>query len=264
MTLRKAAPLLFVLSLLASLNTCNQAIMNAPPGSTISLTANPEFIAAHGDVSVVSGFVVDATGNPVADGTVVQFFTNLGRIEEQGKTNDGVVRINFTSDSRSGTATVTAVSGGGATVTPTPSPSAGSEGPPVSGFVSSMSVTGASEVAAAQATATVTITIGTARVHSVIVTAGALRITTGGSVAITARVFDATGNPVVNVPVIFTITGTTNAVIARLDSGGREIFTDNNGQAIDILRTNSLLSGSVTVRATTATGQNAEVAVQVN
>ena len=111
MTPRKAAVLLLVLLL----GTCNQAIMTAPPGSKFapagSLIANPGFIAAHGDVSVISGLILKATGIPVADGTVVQFFTNLGKIDEQGKTNDGVVRVNLVSDSRSGTATVTAFTG---------------------------------------------------------------------------------------------------------------------------------------------------------
>jgi hypothetical protein len=262
MTLRKAALLLLVLPL----GTCNQAIMVASPGSEFvgDLVANPPFIAAHGDISVISGLILDATGNPVPDGTVVQFFTTLGRIQEQGKTNDGVVRVNLVSDSRSGTARVTAISGGGSTgPTPSPTPTPGGS-QPGAGLVSSASVTGPSVASLTQATASVQVIIGTARPHTVIVTAGALRITTGGSVTITARVFDETGNPVANVPVIFSITGTTNAVIARLDSGGREVFTDNNGQATDVLRTNSLLSGSVTVRATTATGQNAEVSVQVN
>jgi hypothetical protein len=238
--------------------------MVASPGSDFvgDLVANPPFIAAHGDISVISGLILDATGNPVPDGTVVQFFTNLGRIQEQGKTNDGVVRVNLVSDSRSGRATVRAISGGGSTgPTPSPTPTPGGS-LPGAGLFSAASVAGPSVASAAQADATVDVIIGTARPHAVLVTAGALRITTGGSVTITARVFDETGNPVANVPVIFLITAA--QVNARLDSGNREIFTDNNGQAVDILRTNSLLSGTVTVTATTATGQTGSVTVQVN
>jgi hypothetical protein len=264
MTLRKAALLLFVLSLMVSLGTCNQAIMVAPPGSVFagsSLIANPKFIAAHGDVSVISGLLLDGTGNPVADGTVVQFFTSLGRIQEQGKTNDGVVRVNLTSDSRSGTATVTAVSGGDVSGPPVTTAAAA---PPVAGFASSMSVTGGSVVTAASATATVDVTIGTGRPHIVIVTADPPRITTGRATTILAQVFDEFGNPVVNAPVIFSIVSTTGGVTARLDSGGRAVFTDNNGRATDTLRTNSILIGSVTVRATTAGNQSAEFTVAVN
>jgi Big-like domain-containing protein len=258
MTLRKAARLLFVLSLMVSLGTCNQAIMVAPPGSTMELIANPEFIAAHGDVAVISAFVMDGTGQPVADGTVVQFFTNLGRIQEQGKTNDGVARVNLTSDSRSGEATVTAVSGGGAA----PPVTTVAAAPPVVGFASAMSVTGASVASAAQLSAQVTVRIGSARPQFVVVSADPPRITTGRGTTILAQVFDEFGNPVANVPVIFTITS--GAGLARLDSGGRPMFTDNDGRATDILRTNSVLQGTVTVRATTANNQSGEVTVAVN
>jgi hypothetical protein len=244
MTPRKAAVLLLVLFL----GTCNQAIMTAPPGSTFasgSLIANPGFIAAHGDVSVISGLIVEATGDPVADGTVVQFFTNLGKIDEQGKTNDGVVRVNLVSDSRSGTATVQAFSGGAAA------------GPsfvdgPVVGF-STGSITGGSAVSAAMASASTTVIIGSERPKTVILSADPPRITTGRSTTLLAQVFGESGNPAANVPVIFQIlSGST--VTGRLDSGGRAVFTDNDGRATDVLRSNSTVAGSIVVQATTANG----------
>ena len=249
MTPRKATVLFLVLLL----GTCNQAIMTAPPGSKFapdgSLIANPEFIAAHGDVSVISGLILKATGDPVPDGTVVQFFTNLGKIDEQGKTNDGVVRVNLVSDSRSGTATVQAFSGGAVA------------GPsfvdaPVVGF-SSGSITGGSAVSAAMASASTTVIIGSARPDHVVLTANPPRITTGTSTTLLAQVFDATGNPVANVPVIFQITSTTPQ--ARLDSGGQAVFTDNDGRATDILRTNSTVAGNITVTATAANGKASPV-----
>ncbi len=68
---------------------------------------------ANGGVCVITAIVTeDNTGTPVPDGTVVQFFTNLGRIDDQAKTKDGVARVNLVSDSRSGDATITVVSGG--------------------------------------------------------------------------------------------------------------------------------------------------------
>ncbi len=256
MTAKKAPVLLLVLFL----GTCNQAIMTAPPGSTMTLIANPEFIAAHGDVSVISGLLLKATGDPVPDGTVVQFFTNLGRIDEQGKTNDGVVRVNLVSDSRSGKATVSAFSGGGATTTPTPSPSTTSEGSPVVAF-STGSVTGASSVLATEASATVTVTIGSARPDHVLLSANPPRITTGTATTLLAQVFDADGNPVANVPVVFQITAST--VQGRLDSGGQVVFTDTDGRATDLLRTNSIVAGTITVTATTANNKTASVTVTV-
>jgi hypothetical protein len=53
--------------------------------------------------------------------------------------------------------------------------------------------------------------------------------------------------------VIFQITAST--VQGRLDSGGRAVFTDADGRATDVLRTNSTVAGSITVTATTANGK---------
>jgi len=253
MTYRKAGFLL----LIPLLAMCSQAILTPSPGSNIVfMGANPTFIAANGDVSIISVLVIDGTGNPVPDGSVVQFFTNLGRIPEQGKTNDGVARVNLVSDGRNGTATVTAIIGGGSSGggTPSPSPSSGSIGSPVAGSASALSVTGPSVAAATTATTeTVTVTIGSAVPDHVVLTANPPRITTGGSTLLLAQVFDASGNPAVNVPVIFQITST--AVQGRLDSGGRTVFTDNDGRATDILRTNSTVAGDIIVTATTANGK---------
>ena len=52
---------------------------------------------------------------PVPDGTVVFFFTNLGRLEPaEAKTRNGVASVNFVADSRSGIATISATSTGSA------------------------------------------------------------------------------------------------------------------------------------------------------
>jgi hypothetical protein len=252
MTYKKVGLLLLALCL----GTCNQAIMNAPPGSSFagdSLIANPPFIAANGDVSIISGLLMDGTGNPVPDGTVVQFFTDLGKIDEQGKTNDGVVRVNLVSDSRSGIAHVSAFSGGGANPVPSPSSSPMSAAPPVVAF-STRSVMGASDVAATQASATTMVTIGSANPDHVLLTANPPRITTGGSTQLLAQVFDERGNPVANVPVIFQITSA-STVQGRLDSGGRQVFTDRDGRATDVLRTNSTVAGNIVVTVTTANGK---------
>src|SRR5436190_1607228 len=242
MTPRKAAVLLLVLLL----GTCNQAIMTAPPGSKFapegSLIANPGFIAAHGDVSVISGLILKATGIPVADGTVVQFFTNLGKIDEQGKTNDGVVRVNLVSDSRSGTATVTAFTGSDV--------GASFLDGPVVGF-SSGSITGGSAVSAAMDTATATVIIGSARPAQLVLSADPPHISTGRSTTILAQVFDKDGNPVANAPVIFTLDcGTPGCSSERLSSGGQAVFTDNDGRATDTLRTNATTTKTVIVHAT--------------
>lgn len=197
--------------------TCNQAIMVAPPGSTLQIFANPLFIPANGGVSVISALVIEPAGTPVPDGTVVQFFTSLGTIAEQGKTNDGVARVNLISDSRSGTAKVTAISGG-----PAAAASPGSGG-------------GAGGVS-------VDIVIGSALPELVIATADPTRIEPSDprESTIVANVFDANGNPVANVPIIFRIVPVQLSLPPdeeRLESENAPRFTDNSGRAFDVLRT---------------------------
>src|SRR5262245_28971373 len=104
---------LFVAALAVSHWSCEVPPLMAP-GSEISLIANPEFIVANGGVSVITAIVTEPAGTFVPDGSVVLFFTNLGRIDPQGKTVNGVARVNLIADSRSGRATVTAFASGGA------------------------------------------------------------------------------------------------------------------------------------------------------
>jgi hypothetical protein len=233
--------------------TCNQAILTAPAGSSLTAFANPEFIPANGGVSVISVLVTEPAGTPVADGTVVQFFTNLGRIVEQGKTNDGVARVNLVSDWRSGTATVVAASGGPA-VAPSPSASPGTGG----------GTSGTSS-------ASVKVTIGSALPDHVNVTADPVRIRSNDprQSRVVANVFDVSGNPVQNVPVIFTV-GQDVAGASPTElmaSGGAPVFTDTNGQAIDFLQTRHKRDAApktVTVTATTANNLSASTQVTIN
>lgn len=208
------------------------------PGSSITVFANPQFIVANGGVSVVTALLVEPAGTLVPDGTVVYFFTNLGRVDPQGKTKDGLARVNFVSDSRSGRATIQAFSGGAAPA-PTGSAAVGSG-------------TGSS----------VTVDIGSALPARVFVGASPQSVRGGRSATITANVFDEFGNPVANVPVIFSITA--GLLDERLDSGGAQLFTDTNGQVFDTLRTRLVVvSRTVTVAATTANNMSGSVSVSI-
>lgn len=252
-----------VLLLAALTLTCHQVILTAPPGSTIALFANPEFIPANGGVAVISALVYEPAGTPVADGTVVQFFTNLGRIDEQGRTNDGVVRVNLVSDTRSGTATVRAFSGGAASA-PAPAPSA------------SASPTGTSGAAGS-----VQVVIGSALPASVLLTAFPQRVIADPRLStIRAFVLDQNGNAVANVPVLFSLSvGTAPspspspsptpgpAGVDFLGSRGTPVFTDNNGVAEDILFVRTPPTDpqrTLTVTATTANGKTATTQVIIN
>jgi hypothetical protein len=204
-------------ALAALLGGCETAPLTAPDGSTIILQANPTFVIANGGTSVVTAVVVEPAGTFVPDGTEVTFLASLGRVDQVGKTVNGLARVNFVSDARSGTATVTAISGQ-------------ADGAPP----------------------TVDITVGSALPARVVVTADPPHISAGRPSTLRATVFDERGNPVQNVPVSFSVTGSTT----RLDSGGAFLYTDSNGQVTDTLRTSSPAgtAGTVTVTATTANG----------
>jgi hypothetical protein len=232
--------------------TCHQALFVAPPGTEMECFANPEFIPAERGVSVITCFLQEAIGTPVADGTVVQFFTTLGRIPEQGRTNDGVVRVNFESTGRSGTAAISVFSGGGtapggstsSTVTPTSSTVNVRQAFAASGNQASAALSGVA------ATGSATVTIGNANAKSIFLAADPPRITENRPSTITANVTDDVGNPVPGVPVYFSVstgsvpgagtaTPTPGGVTPTesLDSQGQPVFTDTNGQARDVLRT---------------------------
>jgi hypothetical protein len=209
--------------------TCEKAPLMAPVDSKLTVFVNPPFIVANGGVSVISAFVVEPAGTPVPDGTVVFFFTTLGRIEPQGKTVDGVARVNLVADSRSGTAKVTAATG--------------------------------NVVSDAQ-----DVVIGSARPERVLVTADPQYLgTSPRQAAITANVFDGQGNPVQNVPVVFTVSA--SPLQESLASGGATQYTDSNGQAFDTLVTRApagTTQKTVTVTATAANGVSGAVEVVVN
>lgn len=272
MRLRSPKSLLPVLALLTLM--CHQVILTAPPGSTLILLANPEFIPANGGVSVITAFLTEPAGTPVADGTVVQFFTNLGRIDEQGRTNDGVAKVNLISDSRSGTATVRAFSGGassGGGVTPSPAPS----GSPSTGSGGGSGAAGS-----------VTVVIGSALPTLVLMTANPQRVVSDPRTStIRAFVYDERGNPLFNVPVIFAITTgvapsplpsaspsatpapSPDAGTDFMVSRGAPLFTDGNGVAEDVLivRTSPTApQRTITITATTSNNKTGSVQVIIN
>ena len=180
---------------------CESVPLTAAPGTSMTLIANPTFVIANGGVSVVTAILVEPAGTFVPDGTEVFFFTDLGRIDPSGKTVNGVARVNFVADSRSGEAHVTAISGG-----PAPAASPG---------------TGAGT---GTGSASVTDHRSAARCPTrVLVAANPQRITSPRQATIIATVFDQFGNPIQNVPVVFSLSGT--LIEETLDSGGSPRFT---------------------------------------
>ena len=248
---------------IALMPACESVPLTAAPGTSMSLIANPEFVIANGGVSVVTAILVEPAGTFVPDGTEVFFFTNLGRVDASGKTSNGVARVNFVSDARSGKATVTAISGGPA---PAPTAAAARSGVTASaaGVTAAAAAVGVS-AAAGQNSATVEISIGSALPTRVLVAANPQRITSPRQATITATVLDQFGNPVQNVPVAFSLSG--SLIEETLTSGGAPLFTDSNGQARDTLVTKAPAGGvqkTVTVAATTANGIEGSVTVFID
>ena len=231
--------------LLATLIACAGVLFTAPPGSSISLIANPPFVASDGAVSVITAVVIEPNGTPVSDGTVVQFFTDIGTIEPEGKTRNGLARVNFVSDSRSGTATIRALSGGPAPAGGT-TPSPGASASPTTGG-GGVSGTGA---------ASVQVVVGNVRVQAIRLRADPPRITNSNSTHVFAFVIDASGNPIPNVPVRFEVLPDNGTASPVPGGTGDEffditgpVFTNNNGEAENVLRTRRETQGTAQVRA---------------
>ena len=81
---------------------------------TVTVGANPTSIAIRRFTSTITAMVKDQYDNPVADGTVMTFTTNLGSLGDLGLSSDvkttvnGVANTTLKSGSRPGTATISA------------------------------------------------------------------------------------------------------------------------------------------------------------
>jgi hypothetical protein len=239
------------LAVALSLGGCESVPLTAGPGSTLTLIANPTFVVSNGGSSVLTAILVEPAGTFVPDGVEVFFFTNLGRLQpDTAKTKNGVARVNFVADSRSGIATITAMSGG-----PAPAPSA-----------SASAGTGGA-AATGTGSATIDITIGGALPKRLVVAASPARITSPRHSTIVATVYDEFGNPVQNVPVNFSIKSATIKLEETLDSGGAPRFTDSNGQAFDTIVTRAIVGSpqkTVIVTAAAPPALTADVSVFVD
>jgi hypothetical protein len=242
-----------VAGLTALLLSCAGAYLTAPPGSTLTLVANPTFIPSHGGVSELMAIVTEPAGTDVPDGTVVLWSSTLGHVDRETRTRRGIARNRLVSDSRSGLATVVAASGADAlppTTTPTSTTTTSTLASPRpegnAAFATGASILGAG----VQNSASVDVTIGNALVRDIRLRAVPSRITISNSTHVIATVLDSFGNPVANVPVFFEVVS--NPQTEFFDSSGAPVHTDNNGEAEDVLRTRRTLQGTIQVRAAAA------------
>lgn len=244
-----------------ALIACGGAYLTAPPGSTLTLVANPTFIASHGGVSELMAIVTEPAGTDVADGTVVLWTTTLGHVDPETRTRNGIARNRLIADSRSGVARVSAASGADSLPPPTtpPTTSPSTTTPTTTTTTTTLTVRGPMAAAGqggvaslegAQNADSIDVTIGNALVRTIRLRAVPSRITNSNSTHVIATVLDESGNPVANVPVFFEVVS--DPATDFFDSAGAAIHTNNNGEAEDVLRTRRAFTGTIVVRAAAA------------
>jgi hypothetical protein len=188
----------FALAAFAGPVACERVPLLAPTGTVINLTIASDVAALNSSVDVIAGpdrerrhvghrhghlDVDHRRRHPRQNGTVVSFTTNIGTIEPaEAKTQNGRVTVKLITGSQSGKATIIAYSGG--------------------------------------AKSTTQITIGAAAVDHITTTAAPANLSAdGGATTISARVADASDNPLSGIQVQFTTTkGTLSAGTATTNS----------------------------------------------
>lgn len=213
--------ILIFLIFLISFISCARVNPTAPDESILYVSANPTSIPAGGTTSIVTVIGYKSTGIPLSDGTVIYFSTDIGTIDPTTETKNGKATATFTSDERSGVAHIY-VTSGNATATPSP----------------------------------LEIVVGSAALSSLTIGANPSVLPPGGGRSkIIAAAFDDSGNTLSNIPVVFSTNGGT------LDSGGKVLYTNQNGEVKDYLTTSTdatvtATSGSITASVTVTVETN--------
>jgi hypothetical protein len=164
---------------------CDKVPLLAPTQSTITLTVSTTALGVNGTAQVIAT-VIEQSGTPVQNGTVVTFTGSLGSFDPpEASTSNGKATTTFRPNGQSGTASIGAISGG-------------AKAEPIN------------------------VNIGGAAVAQVVVRAEPATVSVnGGSVEIVASVTDANGNGVAGVPVVFSATnGTLSSNTALTDNTG--------------------------------------------
>jgi PKD repeat protein len=195
--------------------SCDKAALTAPTGSTITLFSNTTIVPLAGTAEITAQ--VFASGNiPVHNGTVVNFTTTIGTIDPaEARTHDGICTVRLNVGNSSGKATVRAFSGG----------------------------INSGDLA---------LTIGAAAVSKITLGSSSSTVpSNGGTVTLFAVVVDADGNPVPNVPVVFTTTaGTLGAATVGSDANGRATTTLTTSSTAQVTATaGTVASSALTITA---------------
>lgn len=202
--------LLFIVVL--QIISCKAASLTAPDESIIYVSVNPTSIPINGTANVqVIGY--KASGSFIADGTIISFSCDLGTIEAQAETQQGVANVRYTApDSRSGIAHID-VRSGHAEISPE----------------------------------SISITVGGAALNALTISADPQSLpVSGGTARIRVIAYDANLNPIPNIPIIFTSSA------GQLTSRGNIINTSSSGEASDMLQTSQTATVTATSGAKSA------------
>jgi PKD repeat protein len=210
-----------VFALILTAGGCTRMPLTAPTKSTIQLSAAPT-VPLNGSVDVVAT-VIEGSGTPVQDGTLVSFTATLGHVEpSEARTDNGKVTVSFVAGTQSGMATVTALSGA-------------ATGPS----------TGTGTDTTAPLGASVNIKVGGAAAKTVTLRADPATVpNTGGTVTLTALVLDENGGALSGVPVAF------SASAGHLQSS--TVNTNTSGEASTTLTTTGAAKVTATAGAVTS------------
>ena len=205
-------------SAVISIGSCEKVPLLAPTASTITLVSSRSVLPISG-VAQITATVIEQSGTPAHNGTLVTFTTTVGTLEPQeAVTNNGQAVVTLKAGTRSGTAEVVAFSGGARTEAP------------------------------------LMISIGGAAASDLSVTANPATVpSTGGTVTIAASVSDADGNTLAGVPVSFSTTaGTLGARLVNSNTSGEAITTLTTNSAATVTATTGSHSSTVAVEVNTA------------
>lgn len=199
--------------------SCDSVPLLAPTNSSVTIDAQSRVVPT-GGTTEVTATVIESSGTPVHNGTLVRFTTTLGRMDPvEAQTRNGMATTTFIAGEDSGIAEVRATSGaaGGSTTTP-PSTST----PPGT----TTPTTSNSNV--------VQIAVGAGAVDTVTVSANPSSVSTtgGGTVTVTATVLGTGGRLLSGIPVNFTANrGTLSSTSAVTNGQGQaQVTLTTNGE----------------------------------
>lgn len=213
---------IFVLALLSLVAlggaACSSVPLTSPTGSTITMTSDRSVLPLNGQATL-RAVVIEESGTPVQNGTVVTFTSTLGTVDPvEVKTVNGVATATFNAGSVSGKTSINAFSGG------------------------------------AKTSAATEITIGSAAAKSIALSATPSSVSqSGGTVTVAALVMDESGNPLPGVNVTFSAdTGQLTPASALSDSTGVARTQLTTTQTSKVTATAGAATKDVTVTASAA------------